>query len=496
MSLNNLTNQNLSNFKSTVIIGQKSINLHKLGNNINDIIEILLNKGKLPIIPKIFFEESSMNKNVNNMIHNNSNAATNDGANNAYSNVRSNVANDGSNNKNSNKNNKIYNKIDDIYGQKIIDKYYKIKHSINQLSIVKSFIESIIKTIKVELEKYKVSKSNYNIKKRYLIKKFESSLSETFTQKSFNDFKDDYVKQSFNIFKEFNENIPLFQYIFNNTYIGIKDTKNYFNKLFKKYTKERNILSNFIKEDFGLLAFSPFFDIDEITEVQTESSKTNKTNLKYNNYIVYNSTNINPKLQEFNNNNKIPLNEKINEFNLMYISVYHSDYYTMKHKEKIEKIYNEVKESINALLNVTDTMNLYDIILITLNLDFSLFELMFYYCEPLLFDTAMANHQNIKKYILDKLNTLDLYYDSYKDWLGTEIVSDKNSITNLIKFEDFFKEVMYNMQKSGENENYSNMPELVTNSYKKNPFNFNIEEYKGIPLPLTNVPGFRPENLN
>lgn len=304
LNKNNLTKKNFNNFGSNVHIPSSNnskpninIKLHEFGNDINSIIKTLLTEGKLPIIPKIFFEESSMNANINQF---------------------------------SNKS--------DLYGQDIIDKYYKIKNSLNQLSIVKSFITSIIKTVKVELEKYRVSKRDYNIVRKLLIKKFESSLSETFkTQKDFCDFKSSYVEESFNIFKEFNEDMPVFQYIFNNTYIGIKDTKNYFNKLFKKYTKERNILSKCIGDNFGLLAFSPLFDIDAVPEVQKASSKTNKTNINYNNYIVYNTNNSKPNLYpEFNTNGTttIPLNEKINDFNLMYISTYHADYYTSQHRKK------------------------------------------------------------------------------------------------------------------------------------------------------------------
>lgn len=450
LNKNNLTKKNFSNFRGDVqITGKPNIKLHDFGNDINDIVKALLIEGKLPIIPKIFFEESSLNSNISNMKNNN----------NKYNNNTSsvlpeyNTMNYQKNNINNEPNTPINrSNKSDIYGQDIINKYYTIKNSLNQLSIVKSFITSIIKTVKVELEKYRVSKRDYNIIKKLLIKKFESSLSETFkTQKDFCDFKQSYVEESFNIFKEFNENMPLFQYIFNNTYIGIKDTKNYFNKLFKKYTKERNILSTHIEDNFGLLAFSPLFDIDSVSEFQVASSKTDKSNIKYNNYIVYNSNNSNNSKQnlgaEFNTNGTttIPLNEKMNEFNLMYISTYHADYYTSQHRKKINKIYSDLKESIDGLLSGSDNMTLYDIILTTLNLDFSLFELMFYYCEPILFDTAMSNHQNIKKYILDKLKTLDLYYDSYKDWLGTGIDFDKNGITDLLKFKEFFETVMADM---------------------------------------------------
>jgi len=435
LNKNNLTKTNFNLFKEIVSdASPHNLPLHTLGDNINKIIQKIFKKG-LPIIPKIFFEISSINNEQNNI-------PEYVNVNNSQSNI-SNLTISGNSN-NGNLNNKP--SSGDLYGAKIINKYYEINHAMNNLSIVKKHIMSIIKSVKPELDlpKYRVSKRSYNIMKKYLLIKIKSSISETFeTQKSFIEFKDAFCDESYNLFKDFKEDIPLFQYIFNNTYTGLRDTKNFFNNLFKKYKKERNILTLQIKDNFGLLAFRPLFDIEKVSETQLDESKNKSNSINYNKYLLYGNS---KSASNFNNENKtIPLNEKINDFNLMYISILHSDHYTKNHMKKMEIINSELKETIDALLSGPDDTNLYDLILLTLNLDFSLLELMFYYCERTLFDTAMKSNENIKKYILGKLNTVDIYFDMYKDWLGSSGDGDKNSITELLKYEDFFKGIMEKM---------------------------------------------------
>lgn len=449
LNKNNLTKSNFNLFKKNVFSAKHhNLQLHTLGNDISEIIKNIFENG-LPIIPKIFFEissidnkkqisESSSNESEdsnNELVTSNSNTISDSATVNSGNNYKINLENSSLS--------------DDIYGAKIINKYYEINHAMSNLSIVKKHIMSIIKSVKPELDlpKYRVSKRSYNIMKKYLLMKFQQTISETFkTQKEFIAFKDAFCDESFNLFKEFKEDIPLFQYIFNNTYTGLRDTKNFFNKLFKKYKKERNVLTCHIKDNFGLLAFSPLFDIEKVSETQHDESKNKSNSINYNKYLLYGNKKI-QSASNFNNEEKIsvPLNEKINAFNLMYISMLHSDYYTKIHMKKMEVINSELKETVDALLSGPDDTNLYDLILLTLNLDFSLLELMFYYCERTLFDTAMKSNENIKKYILGKLNTVDMYFDMYKDWLGSTDGNDKNSITKLLKYEEFFKTVMDGM---------------------------------------------------
>jgi hypothetical protein len=414
--MNDLTNKDFINFKSIVKLpSSKELHLHDLGNDIYTMAVRTLNEN-LPIIPKIYFEPIEKTEPLKTISITNS----------------------------------------DLYGQNIINRYYKIKHSMKKLSISKTYILSIIKNLKYELEEYNnVSKKKFNILKKNLLINFKSSIKDTFkNQDDFIKFKKSFCKESFNIFKGFSEKIPLFSYIFHITYIGLSDSKNYFNRLFKKYMNERNILIKYINNNFGLLSFSPMFDIENVVQFQNESSKNTNDPINYNKYILF-SKNEKNENNENEINSKKELNDKINEFNLLYISPYNSDYYTDIHQKNIERINNEIKESLDKLLNGKDLINLYEIILITLQLDFNLLELMYYYCEKTLYETAIKNHDQIKKYILNKLNTVDIYFDLYKEWLykGQFNVEHSNSgiinkkIDNLIDYRFFFKNILSNFKK-------------------------------------------------
>jgi hypothetical protein len=364
----------------------------------------VLNDGNLPIIPKIYFDKGKSNK--------------------------------------------------DLFGQVIINKYYKINYFFNRLMKTKTFILSILKGMKYELENYKeVSKKKYNILKSGLLLKIKSSITETFNnQEEFIKFKRLYCKNSFNIFKGFNEIIPLFRYIFEHTYIGKAKHKNYFNKLFKKYIENRVVLTQHIKNNFGLLAFKSIFDIDNIQINQIEQSKNKRDPINYNKYVLYNESNLPDSKSKQKKSaptkstipKKMELNEKINEFNLMYLSAFDPDYYIKEHSERLDRINNDIKTNIDKLLSGYDIMNLYDIMVLTLNLDFSIIELMFYYCDNELFQMAMKNHDQIKQYIFNKLSTLDMYYDLYKDWLyhGEPYKNHSKKSERLIKYKHFFDDIL------------------------------------------------------
>jgi len=412
--MNDLTKSDFINFQSIIKLSDNNeLHLHDLGNDICEMTVTALNEN-LPIIPKIYFQPIEKTEPLKTI------SITNN----------------------------------DLYGQNIINRYHKLKHSMNKLSISKIYILSIIKNLKYELEEYNnVSKKKFNILKKNLLIKFKSSIKDTFkNQDDFINFKKSFCKESFNIFKGFREKIPLFSYIFHITYIGLSDSKNYFNRLFKKYMNERNILTKYINKNFGLLSFTPLFDIEKVVQFQNESSKNKNDPINYNKYILFSKNENN----ENEINSKKELNDKINEFNLLYISPYNSDYYTDIHQKNIERINNEIKKSLDKLLNGKDLINLYEIILITLQLDFNLLELMYYYCEKKIYDTVIKNHDQIKKYILNKLNTVDIYFDLYKEWLykgklNVESSIDGNSnrkIDNIIDYRFFFKNVLSNFKNS------------------------------------------------
>jgi len=71
LNKNNLTKSNFNLFKGTVSDADpRNLGLHSLGNDINEIIKIIFENG-LPIIPKIFFEISSIdNKKIQKALNN------------------------------------------------------------------------------------------------------------------------------------------------------------------------------------------------------------------------------------------------------------------------------------------------------------------------------------------------------------------------------------------------------------------------------------------
>jgi hypothetical protein len=151
----------------------------------------------------------------------------------------------------------------DNIGSKIINNYYKIKTYIDNLSITKNFIDTILEANKSEFEKIIIKKANYNLdSKTNLIFEFNDNINTTFTKNNtfeifFNKYNN--PENNYNFIKKYNSSIPLFIVIFqenynkqstnSNTDNYFSKKKNYFISLFRQYTKIReNILINYLTQ--------------------------------------------------------------------------------------------------------------------------------------------------------------------------------------------------------------------------------------------------------
>ena len=90
--------------------------------------------------------------------------------------------------------------------------------------------------------------------------------------------------------------------------------------------------------------------------------------------------------------------------------------------------------------------SLYNVMKNLLELDFHTIKFLFTYVEPLLFTNFVSNHIKIKKYITNKLNNLELYFDRYKEWLkkiDASVPTSSSSTTIKNEFDTFYKDAIY-----------------------------------------------------
>jgi hypothetical protein len=166
---------------------------------------------------------------------------------------------------------KIYFKSKDTNnkGSIIIDKYYTIRKSLNELKIMKDFIISILETFKDDLESIDVSKKKYNIKKTSLNPYIKHKLVESFPyQDDFIQFISEYIETKYSLFSDNTDESPLFKQVFENEYMGTTKTKNFIIKLFAKYFNIRSSLTELINEHYGLLAFDLIFNLNDVINFQ------------------------------------------------------------------------------------------------------------------------------------------------------------------------------------------------------------------------------------
>jgi hypothetical protein len=193
-------------------------------------------------------------------------------------------------------------------GNKIIDIYYTVKTNLEELEVIKDFTLSILETSKAEFEKIKFPKDKYKLKESKMLYKFKSSIGDSFEKDSakltdltkalpkseFNQFLDNYIKKNCNFISSVSEINPYFYYIFQSEYFGKSGTKTFFLDLFRKYVDARKKLFKNLDRNYGILAFSSFFELKDgliIEKMKGKQSTNNKNNSNNNNYIL-NGNNI------------------------------------------------------------------------------------------------------------------------------------------------------------------------------------------------------------
>lgn len=351
-------------------------------------------------------------------------------------------------------------------GNDIINSYNNIKTNIKKMDIIKNFILSILKTSLSELKNISIQKK-YQLKKNNLIINIENNLNKAFNdQESFNEFLNNYKKENYNIFKNtISENdTPYFYNIFQSEYLG--KNKNFFLDLFKEYIEIRKNIIPHIKKNNGIIGFDMIFEIndninlDKIKNTEKTILKEGNNNINYNEYIL-SGENI---MTNSKNNNNVPkkkskspnLQPKIHKSNLLYIEKYESDHYINLHSTKLKDIYSIITNKVKSLAN-SESNNLYDITVNLIELDFNVIKFIFNYIDQDIFNNFIKSHIKIKRYIYEKINTFDIYYEPYIQWynktfsLSSESITKNSNRDEIENFTTIFDKMMKEMDKKSEN---------------------------------------------
>ena len=365
----------------------------------------------------------------------------------------------------------IYFFKNDTCGYNIIDAYYNIKYYLKKIYELKTFILTILEESKDEIEKSKkiLDKKKYNLTADDTILVFQNKLDSTIkTQSDFINFKNNFLKNNYSIFKENTFSHPYFVNIFQRIYKG--DNKEFFLNLFREYSQIRNkilkyranlfrttefYINDSKNEYYSLLAFSSFFDLDpilkmkEIKEQRKNKIKNNKlNNINYNDYVL----NVNNNKYRKNEKcmTKPVLYKKIHEFNLLYVNDIDKNVYKIKYSENIDKIYDNLYKHYKYVVD-ENKVDIYENIIELIELDYALIEFLYYFVEKRLYNNAVDINYQVKNNINEKISVLEDYYDEYLEWYKKFRMCDKslNPVDLFLKdevdFEKFFMSLMDKM---------------------------------------------------
>lgn len=146
------------------------------------------------------------------------------------------------------------------------------------------------------------------------------------------------------------------------------------------------------------------------------------------------------------------LNQKISENDLLYRNVFDKQMFKDNYLKNINKKYSDLLESTKNFIGPisTQSFSLDDLIKNNIEADYNIFNFIFNYVDPLLFDKAVDENYLIKDNISSRMDQFDLYYDQYIDWFNklkgiTGDINNSNYGLNISDFERFFDKILKNV---------------------------------------------------
>ena len=345
----------------------------------------------------------------------------------------------------------------------IIDTYFTLSLLFDKLENIKQKILFILETSKDDLENMKFSMDSYKLSLNNLLITITNRPNKDFEKyfKNQNDFKkfiDEFTKNdNFQIFKDngnFQKSLN-FLYVFQNVFNESSSKKQYFLSLFKLYINTRIKLIDLIKSNYGILAFSSFFNI-KIDKPEKKKENIKKDTINYNKYqFVSNAVNedYNNKIDNKGNKKiKYNLDTKISENNLLYSSnFFNIETYKELHLKKINELFNKFHDSLLSFVGYKSRNNLYNLSYYNIETDFYLLKFIFNYVSTDLFNKCIDINFKIKAKINKSINIFDIYYEQYINWwkelngLSLNESNNSDNILHYISFDNFLEKKIKNI---------------------------------------------------
>ncbi len=419
--------------------------------------ELFRNFVNLPKVPQIFFDKY---ESINITNHSNNEKENND--------VNKNIENR-------------------LKNMSIIDYYYVLDYEFNKLKSFKEMMLNVLNGLQMELKnadfEININPNNdANVLSLLILNKFSfeqlfgknigSTVPDEYNFSNFQTFVDKVKNNNFNLFNftgASSNKYPVFYSVLNKNKFG--QTKDFILNMMKEYLSIRNfILSNFIKNKnyYGLLAFSTFFTFNDITSPITIIQKSqfeNKFNFNSEVDPIYNrirtSSNIFNNDLKANNTESVSQSLVLTPKDNLYEQLGNEQILYIQHQNNIKQLYNKMTEKLK-LLYTSKRIDLYNFVVESIELDFTLIEFLLYFVRDDLFQLAL----NRKKVVYQFIQTnIQIYYDNIEDfdsWINQYLLniptsgfldSDMELKDSFIQYNEYYKRLFELSEKERLQEN-------------------------------------------
>lgn len=328
------------------------------------------------------------------------------------------------------------NKLSNDSNMDCIDQFFVTYYELERLRHYKKMILSILKGFKGTLENIVVDPNRYNIQSispqnifsiqevdnpgKTFLNYFELNTGRFY---HIYDFINTYQQNSFSLFNYNGKSVtPFFLKVFTDNYQD-KSKKFILQMLLNYMDVVKFIRESFIK-NYGILAFEYLINLHKkpTFQLRTEKNRTrNNFDLNFENQGIYNEAKSNMNVHNIN-----AIDQSQNSFNYMALNSEENIYEMSENenliienqKELIQKLFNAICSQLSTLYKKR-TYNLYELLTISIELDYLTSKFILHYIKPIQLKKALDTKKKIFKYIQSNLELYNTFIQDFMTWIKT-----------------------------------------------------------------------------
>ncbi len=322
------------------------------------------------------------------------------------------------------------NRLSNTFDMTCVDSFFIIYYEMERMKEYKNMIlntlngiRSTLESVVIEPTKYNINATMGNIFNLFDVNDPDKLFKTEFTNENnhIQTFIEKYKNNYYSLFKyEGATNTPFFLKVFIENYQG--KSKKFIMKMLMDYMQIVNFMQDEIETRYGILAFKYLLFFSEkpsFNRRPTNKRPTNNFDLNFEDSNIYNESKSN-----LNHENINSINQSKNSFNYMILSSEDNIYETYDNEnlviedqmKMIQKLFSAICSELQSLYKKR-TFNLYELMTVSLELNYLTTKFIFHYIKKNQLKDALLTKNKIFKYIQSNIQIYNTFIQDFMNWI-------------------------------------------------------------------------------